>query len=130
MQACGICGRAVDDGDIERRDSGDFHRHCFEGLSTAGIAVSNSKRPHAECRMCSRPIARGAPIVELVGLEAVTHLGCFFGTAARGRSVGACAGRLPPPARARALRAQSDALRSLSRRLLPRPGAGWSRVSV
>jgi hypothetical protein len=124
MWSCGICGHDVDAGDVHRRDTGDFHRACFDGLGTAGIGLSNCAQEHAECQLCSRHITRGSPIVEFFGIDRVVHLGCFFGTPnGRTRSVGACAARRSPVDRGRALRGQSDALRALSRRLLVRPHA-------
>jgi hypothetical protein len=119
MWSCGICGHDVDAADVHRRDTGDFHRACFDGLRTAGIGLSNCAEEQAECQLCSRRIARGSPIVEFFGgIDRVVHLGCFFGTAnGHTRSLGACAARRSPADRGRALRGQSDALRALSRRL-------------
>jgi hypothetical protein len=126
MTSCTICGHEVDADEVERRDTGAFHRACFDGLGSAAIGVKTCADDHTECRMCSQPIVKGAPIVEFFGINCVAHLRCFFGTAnGRARSLGACAWRLSAADRGRALREQSGALLALSRRLRAAQTAGW-----
>ena len=131
MMTCGICGHDADRDEIDRRDTGDFHRACLDSLRTAGVALANCASEQAECRMCSAHIAKGAPIVEFFGLDCVAHLRCFFGTTnGRTRSVGAGAARLSVVERGRLLRERSDALVALSRRLLAARMAGYPRIAV
>jgi hypothetical protein len=119
MLRCGICGHQVDPEEIERRDSGDFHRVCLSSLRTAGVGVNNSAADQVECRLCNQDVQKGAPIVEFFGIACVAHLRCFFGTWNRGiRSLGAGAPRRSLADRGKALRAHSDAIRALSRRLI------------
>ena len=128
MTSCGICGHELDGEEVEQRESGDFHRACFDALGAAGVGVSNCADEQTECQLCSRPIAKGAPVVELFGVSCIAHLRCFFGTASNDghrRSLGAGAARLSTAKRGRALRDQSDALRALSRRLRVATGVGW-----
>jgi hypothetical protein len=119
MAPCGICGRPIDGHQADRRANGNFHRTCFDGLSASGLGVTNCRDDDAKCRICSQDIAKGAPMVELLGMEGIAHLPCFFGTAdGRTHPLGAGAWRPSLVEIGKALRAHSGALRALSRRLI------------
>ena len=76
---------------VYRRDTGDYHAACFNGLKTSGVAVKRFSGESVGCRLCSERITTGMVIVEVVD-DCLTHVPCFFGTPnGRSRSLGACA---------------------------------------
>jgi hypothetical protein len=113
---CGICGREIDRGDLERRDTGDFHRACFDGLVTSGLGIANALND-GECQLCSASIASGSVIVQMFETR-VAHLRCFFGEPNRSaRSLGAGTRWLSAPEAGSMLRTRSTALLARSRTL-------------
>jgi len=52
---------------VYRRDTGDYHAACFDGLKTSGVAVKRFSGESVGCRLCSERIMTGMVIVEVVG---------------------------------------------------------------
>jgi len=112
---------------VYRRDTGDYHAACFDGLKTSGVAVKRFSGESVGCRLCSERITTGMVIVEVVD-DCLTHVSCFFGTPnGRSRSLGACAATPSVVSAGRSLRERSEALRPRSRYLFRAFPLGWGR---
>ena len=65
----------MDNEHLIRRDTGDFHRACYDGVIREGFGVSKATAD-AACAICKGRIAEAAVVTQMLGHTA--HLHCCF----------------------------------------------------